>query len=131
MKKLAIAIAATAMIALGHGAANAQDVEPEPIVPVPENSLVECGESDGREDQNGDGIEDDCTDFYVEVLPPTTPPPPAATTTTTTTVPPRSQGPLPRTGSGISPLLGIGAALFVGGGIVVVATRRRQADATT
>ena len=93
-------------IAIGHAPAHAQ---------LP----VEC--------QGGefDGTEQECIDFYtvVSVAPPTT-----ATTTTTVpvTVP---AGQLPRTGSGVSPILGIGALLFVGGGIVVVASRRRTGSA--
>ena len=121
MKKFIIAATAVAFIGIGGSPAFAQS-DPDPIEPIPENSLVECGESDGRVDNNGDGIADVCLEFYVEAQPPTTNAP--ATTTTTTEV--VSQAPLPETGSSISPILGIGAALLIGGGLVVVATRRRS-----
>lgn len=107
MKKLILAVTATAFLAIGHAPVNAQGIP------------VECvgGEFDGTEQE--------CIAFYTEVAiaPPTT-----ATTTTTVpvTVP---AGQLPRTGSGVSPILGIGALLFVGGGIVVVASRRRTGSA--
>ncbi len=120
MKKLALAVIATAFIAISHSPASAQT----PIAPVPDDRLVECGESDGRVDTPpSDGIADSCTEFYVAALPPVIEqvPPTVAPTTTV----PLATGPLPRTGSGVSPLLGAGAALLVGGGIIVVATRRR------
>jgi LPXTG-motif cell wall-anchored protein len=108
MKKLIFAVIATAFLAIGHAPANAQGLP------------VEC--------QSGefDGTEQECIDFYTEVVvaPPTTV---AATTTVPVTVP---AGELPRTGSGVSPILGIGALLFVGGGIVVVASRRRTGSAS-
>ena len=120
MKKLALAVIATAFIAISHSPASAQT----PITPVPDDRLLECGESDGRTDVDGDGIADSCTEFYVAAAPPVVEqvPPPATTTTTI----PLASGPLPRTGSSVSPLLGFGAALLVGGGIIVVATRRRS-----
>ena len=104
MKKLAIAIAATAMIALSHAPVNAQTDEPG-----------ECAERDTATV--------DCEEFYVEVLPPTTP---APSTTTTTLVASQPPGGLPKTGSGVSPILGMGAAMLAGGGIIVVASRRRR-----
>jgi len=144
MKKLALAVIATAFIAIGHTPVSAQELP------------VECGE-----DSEFVGTQQDCIDFYRDVATtttavttttaattttitqvgaggPTTTAPPTATTAaapatatraaTTTTIAAASpaQGALPRTGGGISPLLGIGAALFVGGGITVVATRRRS-----
>jgi LPXTG-motif cell wall-anchored protein len=121
MKKFIIAATAVAFIGIGGSPAFAQS-DPEPIVPIPEDSLVECGESDGRTDVNGDGIADACLEFYVEAAPPTTVAPSTTTTTTIAIV----QGPLPETGSGVSPILGMGAALLIGGGLVVVATRRRS-----
>jgi LPXTG-motif cell wall-anchored protein len=130
MKKLILAFATVAFIGFGGTAVSAQT----PVTPLPNTTApvpAVCAEPDaaGRTvDANGDGIPDvpeACRDFYVEVVvaPPTT-----ATTTTTVpvTVP---AGQLPRTGSGVSPILGIGALLFVGGGIVVVATRRRTGSA--
>ena len=105
MKKLALAVIATAFLAVGHGTVNAQELPAE----------CESGEFQGTEQE--------CIDFYVEVLPPTTPAPTSTTTTTIVQV----AGPLPQTGSGVSPILGMGALLLVGGGIIVVATRRRSA----
>lgn len=122
MKKLTLAFATVALIVLGPSVVNAQQPDPNPVVPVPENSLVECGESDGRVDNDGDGIADDCVEFYVEALPPTT----TAPATTTTQVASSPPGGLPKTGGTVSPMLGMGALLLVGGGIIVVATRRRS-----
>jgi LPXTG-motif cell wall-anchored protein len=124
MKKLILAFATVAFIGFGGTAVSAAP-DPEPLPDAPNPLPIECRETDGEPDSDGDGIPDDCVEFYVAVNPPTTPP---ATTTTTVpvTVPP---GQLPRTGSGVSPILGIGALLFVGGGIVVVASRRRTGSA--
>jgi LPXTG-motif cell wall-anchored protein len=113
MKKLALAVFATALIGFGHAPANAQ-TPPPTIKPIPPEDVVECGESDV--------ITVNCQEYYFEAVPPTTPAP-ATTTTISAQIPP---GPLPSTGSGVSPILGIGAALLVGGGVVVVASRRRS-----
>ena len=127
MKKLILAFATVAFIGFGGTAVSAQ-TDPDPLpnttAPVP----AVCAEPNERTvDVDNDGIPDVpevCRDFYVEeeaiVLPPVT------TTTVPVTVP---AGSLPRTGSGVSPILGIGALLFVGGGIVVVASRRRTGSA--
>lgn len=129
MKKLILAFATVAFIGFGGTAVSAQtDPTPLPNTSAPVPAVCAEPDSVGRTvDVNGDGIPDVpevCRDFYVEeeviILPPTT------TTTVPVTVPP---GQLPRTGSGVSPILGIGALLFVGGGIVVVASRRRTGTA--
>ena len=125
MKKLALAVITTAFIAIGYAPVSAQTTVP-PVLPgvtIPDNRLVECGESDGRTDTNGDGIADSCVEFYVAALPPVIQQVPPVVTTTTVVL---ATGPLPRTGSSVSPLLGLGGALLVGGGIIVVATRRRS-----
>ena len=124
MKKLILAFATVAFIGFGGTAVSAQTI-PDPLPGSPDPLPIECTESDvGAPDSDGDGIPDVCVDFYFEeeviVLPPTT------TTTVPVTVP---AGELPRTGSGVSPILGIGALLFVGGGIVVIASRRRTGSA--
>jgi hypothetical protein len=111
MKKLATAIIATALIGFAHAPVSAQ-TEPEPIVPVPEESLLECGESDGRTDTNGDGVEDACTDYYFS---------------TPSAAPPK---PIVRTGSETALPLQLGAALTFSGLIAVVATHRRRSSAT-
>ena len=90
---------------------------------------VDCGESDGRVDEDGNGIDDRCDEtggVYPppSVLPPTTPAPPASTTTTTTTIPLATS--LPRTGGDSSVVLQVGLMLLVAGAIAVVATRRRS-----
>ena len=125
MKKLIIAATALAVIGFGGSAAHAQtlpDPEPNPDVSLP--LPIECSEQDeGGTDVDGDGIVDDCLEFYVEAGGPTTTTP--ATTTTLAT------GSLPRTGSGISPILGIGANSVVVGGIAAVAARRRQTASPT
>jgi hypothetical protein len=110
MKKLAIAAIATAAIGFGHAPVSAQ--APEPIVPVPADMLLECGESDGRTDGNGDGVADACTDYYFS-----TPAP----------VPAK---PIVRTGSETALPLQLGAALTFSGLIAVVATHRRRSTAT-
>jgi LPXTG-motif cell wall-anchored protein len=123
MKKLILAFATVAFIGFGGTAVSAQI---PPTVPgSPDPLPIECTETDvGAPDSDGDGIPDVCVRFYFQeaVAPPTTPAP----TTVPVTVP---AGQLPRTGSGVSPILGIGALLFVGGGIVVVASRRRTGSA--
>lgn len=124
MKKFALVAIATALIGFGHAPVSAQ-TDPEPIIPIPADRALECGESTGRIDVNpADGIQDSCTEFYV--APAVLPPPPAQVTTTTTILAQAPPQGLPRTGSGVSSILGLGAALLVGGGIVVVATRRRS-----
>ena len=127
MKKLALAVIATAFIAISHSPVSAQSApDPEPTKTIPDERLVECGESDGRVDNPpSDGIADSCVDFYISVgaAPPVIQQTPPLVTTTTVVL---ATGPLPRTGSSISPLLGLGGALLVGGGIIVVATRRRS-----
>ena len=110
MKKFAIATIATALIGFSHAPVSAQD--PEPIAPVPADQLVECGESDGRVDSNGDAVADSCVDYYFSA--------PLA-------VPPR---PIARTGSETSLPLQLGAGLTLSGLIAVVATRRRRSTAT-
>jgi len=137
MKKFIIT--ATAIVFIGIGGSPAFAQTPAPIPPVlPGVTLplpIECSEQDvNAPDTDGDGIPNACVNFYITQagLPPVSvqvPPvgaqvPPVVTTTTTTIV--LATGPLPRTGSGVSPLLGMGAALLVGGGIIVVATRRRS-----
>ncbi len=114
MKKLALAIVATAFVGFSHAPVNAQSSDPEPIEPIPADQALECAESEGRTDTNHDGIEDKCTDFYIDGHP--TPPP----------------GQVADTGSsGVSSMLGLGSALLVGGGIAVVSTRRRATASTT
>ena len=122
MKKLALAVIATAFIAISHSPVSAQTEDPNN--PVPPELAVECGESVGRQDGDLDGIDDRCVNFYLTVAqaPPVIPQvPPAA-------APPvvAPEAGLPRTGSSVSPLLSLAAALAVGGGIIVVATRRRS-----
>jgi LPXTG-motif cell wall-anchored protein len=58
-------------------------------------------------------------------------PPPAPTTIAPTTTEAPQQGSLPRTGSGASGPLQIGAILLVIGGIAIVATRRRSTATTS
>ena len=114
MKKLALAVIATAFIAIGHSPVSAQTTPP----------LV-CSERDnGSPVENGIPTAGVCADFYVGAAPPVAPPvvaPPAVLPPAV--VPPAG---LPRTGSSVSPLLSLAAALAVGGGIIVVATRRRS-----
>jgi LPXTG-motif cell wall-anchored protein len=143
MKKLILAFAAVAFIGFGGAAVSAQT--PPTTLPGAGETPDVCKEWDGVSP-----IPAPCVDFYIEEATTTTAatttttiseevePPPTPTTTIseevappttvapTTTVP---AGSLPRTGSGVSPILGIGALLFVGGGIVVVATRRRTNSA--
>lgn len=109
MKKLVLAAAATALIGFGHAPVSAQ------TEPIPDDLQVECGEADV--------VTENCQEFYVEALPPTTSAPATTTTSTVAVSPP---GEIPKTGSGVSSILGVGATLLVGGGIVVVATRRRS-----
>ena len=111
MKKLATAVIATALIGFAHAPVSAQSA-PEPIVPVPDEMLLECGESDGRVDSNHDGVADKCTDYYFS-----TPAP----------VPAK---PIARTGSETALPLQLGAALTFSGLIAVVATHRRRSTAT-
>ena len=123
MKKLILAFATVAFIGFGGTAVSAQT--PPTTIPGSADTPEVCKEWDGISP-----IPEICTDFYIEVAvgPPTTVAvaPPTTTTTVPVTVP---AGQLPRTGSGVSPILGIGALLFVGGGIVVVASRRRTGSA--
>ena len=107
MKKLATALIATAIIGFGHAPVSAQS-SPEPITPVPDELLLECGESDGRVDDNNDGVADKCTDYYFS-----TPAP----------VPPMT---IPSTGSESALPLQLGAALTFSGLIAVVAAHRRR-----
>ena len=101
MKKIALAVIATAFLAIGHAPVSAQQLPAE----------CESGEFDGTEQE--------CIEFYTDeavvVLPPAT-----------TVV--QQGGTLPQSGSSVSPILGVGALLFVGGGIVLVASRRRSAS---
>lgn len=111
MKKLATAIIATAIIGFSHAPVSAQSA-PEPVAPVPDEMLLECGESDGRVDANNDGVADKCVDYYFS-----TPHP----------VPPKE---IVRTGSETALPLQLGAALTFSGLIAVVATHRRRSSAT-
>ena len=119
MKKLALAVIATAFIAIGHSPVSAQTSPPV------------CSERDNGSPLDGDGIPTDpvCADFYVAAAPPVAPPAVAPPAVAPPAVLPPVVVPevgLPRTGSSVSPLLGLGGALLVGGGIIVVATRRRS-----
>lgn len=120
MKKLILALATIAFIGIGGSAVSAQ-TPPKPIVPGP--SPAECAEWNGLPP-----VPVNCVDFYVERVVVQPPPPPAATTTVPVTVPPVG---LPKTGSSVSPILGLGALLVIGGGFVVVATRRRSTASPT
>jgi LPXTG-motif cell wall-anchored protein len=101
VKKLILAFITVAFIGLGGVPAHAQD----------DTGPVDCI------DQPSSDPNSPC---YNPVLyPPTTP----ATTAPTTTQPSPD---IPKTGSGISPILSIGALLVLGGGMIVVAARRRS-----
>ena len=72
MKKLII-IAATAIAAIGIGAApagaQAPDPDPKPGVSLP--LPLECSERDlNAPDTDGDGVPDDCVEFYFDAAPP-------------------------------------------------------------
>jgi LPXTG-motif cell wall-anchored protein len=112
VKKLILALATVAFVGMGASAASAQTA-PKPIRP---GAPPVCAEWNGQAP-----IPEVCVDFYVERAQI----PPATTTPTTVPATVPAQG-LPKTGSGVSPILGIGALLIAGGGIVVVATRRRS-----
>lgn len=117
MKKLILAFATVAFIGFGSNAASAQT--PPTTLPGSGDTPAVCKEWDGITP-----IPEVCRDYYIEqeIIPPV----PTTTTTVPVTIPP---GDLPRTGSGVSPILGIGAMLLIGGGIVVVASRRRTGHA--
>ena len=113
MKKLILAFITVAFVGLGSAPASAappDEYKPKPGVSVP----VECADNET--------ITQECLEFYTEIAPPTTP---APATTTTTTLAPLAPD-LPKTGSGVSPILSIGALLVLGGGLVVVVARRRS-----
>ena len=114
MKKLALAVIATAFIAIGHSPVSAQTSPPV------------CSERDNGSPLDGNGIPTDpvCANFYVAAAPPVAPPAVAPPAVLPPVVVPEVG--LPRTGSSVSPFLSLGAALAVGGGIIVVATRRRS-----
>lgn len=122
MKKFALVALTTAIIGFGGASASAQapDPDPDPTASIPADRSVECSESDGRTDENGDGIADECVDFYIDAVVPT---PPA---TTAAPAKPAASGFIPKTGAEASGLLGVGSALLVGGGLLVVTTRRRR-----
>jgi|GEM_PF-2499034 len=132
MKKFIITATAIAFIGIGGSPAFAQTPAPNPPVlpgvtlPLP----IECSERTGGSPVDGQGgpISPNCVDFYIEVaaLPPVVASPAAVVPAVVPPVLIPSIVTLPSTGSGVSPLLGMGAALLVGGGIVVVATRRRS-----
>jgi len=136
MKKFIITATAIAFIGIGGSPAFAQTPAPNPPVlpgvtlPLP----IECSERTGGSPVDGQGrpISPNCVNFYIAVagLPPVVAPPVALPPAVVPAVVPPvlvpSTATLPSTGSGVSPLLGMGAALLVGGGIVVVATRRRS-----
>lgn len=128
MKKFILTLTAVAVVGLGSGPAFAQDdPEPLPDVSVPAN----CAESDDRgKDTDGNGVAEECDQFYPptteettttakSISPPTTPP-------TDAVDPPEPPEDLPRTGSGISSTMGIGAVLLLVGGLAMVAARRRS-----
>ena len=127
MKKLALAVIATAFIAISHSPVSAQTPDPTVVPGVTLPLPVECDERDGGSpvDDQGRPNSPACVDFYLTVgqAPPVIQQVPPVVTTTTVVL---ATGPLPRTGSSVSPLLGLGGALLVGGGIIVVATRRRS-----
>jgi LPXTG-motif cell wall-anchored protein len=129
VKKLILALAAVAFIGIGGSAVQAQTT-PNPT-PVPSTSSPVpdyCAEADDPARGDVDpatGIPENCTDWYVSEG--ANVKPPASTTTAAVAVDP--PGNLPRTGSGVSPILGIGALLLIGGAVVVVASRRRSSAA--
>ena len=105
MKKLILAFAIIGSIGIAAVPAHAQDSDPVVYPPTTPETTVPV---------------EPTTTTSGSVLPPTT-------TTPVTTVPavtPPSR--LPRTGSGVSSILGIGALLLLAGGVIVVAARRRS-----
>jgi LPXTG-motif cell wall-anchored protein len=132
VKKLIIAITAIAVIGIGGSAAHAQSPDPTPLPGAPVPLPIECSERDeGAVDSNGDGIPDNCVDFYIEQEgnPPPPPPGPGGGSSSPPPAPGGGSssppGTLPRTGSGPSLPLQLGAVLLVMGGIAIVATKRR------
>jgi LPXTG-motif cell wall-anchored protein len=115
MKKFIVAVAAVAIVGLGSAPAHA-------VGPTP----VDCA------DKPSPDIDDPCYD--AAVYPPTTPassvnPPDSTTTTSERVAPPTTLGPpnnLPQTGSGISSILAVGAALMLAGGLIIIGARRRS-----
>jgi hypothetical protein len=63
MQRLALATIVISLCLAGGATASAQ----EPVEPIPPAQTVECAESDTRNDTNGDGIDDDCINFYLEL----------------------------------------------------------------
>jgi len=140
MKKLILAITAVVVVGMGSGPTFAQeDPEPLPGVDVP----ASCDESGDRgEDTNGNGVADECDQYYPPTTPATSVAPPTVpvTSSLSPTVPPNSPTTtasealtpiLPQTGSsGLSPILGMGALLLIAGGLIVVAARRRSTTAS-
>jgi LPXTG-motif cell wall-anchored protein len=106
VKKLILAFITVAFIGLGGVPAHAQD----------DTGPVDCI------DQPSSDPNSPC---YNPVLYPPTTPATTGPTTTQATLPPLSPD-IPKTGSGISPILSIGALLVLGGGMIVVAARRRS-----
>lgn len=116
MKKIILALAAITFIGIGGSAVSAQ-TPPTPLPNTPRPLPAACSEWDGVSP-----IPEICVDFYIDQ---TNRPP--VTTAVPATSPPTVPGVgLPRTGSSVSGILGIGALLLVGGAITVVATRRRS-----
>jgi LPXTG-motif cell wall-anchored protein len=117
VKKIILALVTVAFVGFGSTPALAQD-DPAPSVPI------ECAEDELPDPAGG------CEQFY----PPTTPTsekvaPPSTGAVSPPTPPPSVNPPppndLPRTGSGISSTLGVGALLLLAGSLIVVAARRR------
>ena len=108
MKKLILAFITVAFIGLGGIPAHAQGEGPVDCIDQP---------SDDPADPR----------YNPALYPPTTPASSVAPPTTTTTLAPLAPpSSLPQTGSGISPILGMGTLLVLGGGLIVVAARRRS-----
>lgn len=113
MKKIILAFITVAFIGLG-GAPAFADALP---------AAVDCV------DKPSSTPGDPC--YNPAIYPPTTPatsvsPPTTAETTTTSQAVAPPYVILPKTGSGISSVLGIGALLLIGGALIVVAARRRS-----
>ncbi len=116
MKKLILALATVTFVGLGGSAASAA---------LPDKLPRGCSEPSNVPT-------DPCYDaelYPIEIKPPAGGEAEVAPPSPTTTPAAAAPGSLPRTGSGVSPILGVGALLLAGGGIVVVASRRRSASA--
>lgn len=113
MKKIILAFITVAFIGLGGAPAFADAVP----------AAVDCVDQPSSDPSNP------C--YNPAIYPPTTPassvaPPTTAQTTTTSVAVNPPFIVLPKTGSGISSVLGIGALLLIGGALIVVAARRRS-----